>query len=149
MDIYIKSYIPCLYYIGTSVAVPKPMEILMTKYGYEKGEIIMWALIKTIFYLFCFIFYLVPISLMGFGIYSILTNKLELPWEKENKEVYCNYDCGVVPDYDEGFDVPGNNNSNNNPGYHNVDGYYRSDGTYVEPYIRSNPDGNPSNNINQ
>ncbi|MCA1058125.1 hypothetical protein LCL96_04230 [Rossellomorea aquimaris] len=39
--------------------------------------------------------------------------------------------------------------SNNNPGTHQVDGYYRSDGTYVEPYIRSNPDGNPYNNLNQ
>lgn len=33
------------------------------------------------------------------------------------------------------------------PGYHQVDGYYRSDGTYVEPYIRSNPDGVLSNNL--
>jgi hypothetical protein len=39
--------------------------------------------------------------------------------------------------------------SDNGPGYHEVNGYYRSDGTYVEPYIRSNPDGNPYNNINQ
>lgn len=28
----------------------------------------------------------------------------------------------------------------------NVRGYYRKDGTYVQPYIRSNPDGNPYNN---
>jgi hypothetical protein len=27
-----------------------------------------------------------------------------------------------------------------------VDGYYRNDGTYVEPHYRSNPDGNPYNN---
>ena len=27
-----------------------------------------------------------------------------------------------------------------------VDGYYRADGTYVQPYWRSDPDGNPYNN---
>lgn len=27
-----------------------------------------------------------------------------------------------------------------------VRGYYRKDGTYVRPHVRSNPDGNPSNN---
>jgi len=27
-----------------------------------------------------------------------------------------------------------------------VDGYYRSDGTYVQPHYRSSPDGDPSNN---
>jgi hypothetical protein len=27
-----------------------------------------------------------------------------------------------------------------------VRGYYRSDGTYVRPYYRTNPDGNPYNN---
>ena len=27
-----------------------------------------------------------------------------------------------------------------------VNGYYRKDGTYVEPHYRSNPDGNPYNN---
>ena len=27
-----------------------------------------------------------------------------------------------------------------------VSGYYRSDGTYVQPYWRSDPDGNPYNN---
>ena len=29
-----------------------------------------------------------------------------------------------------------------------VRGYYRRDGTYVQPYQRSNPDGNPYNNYN-
>ncbi|MFJ5718149.1 hypothetical protein [Neobacillus sp. NPDC093127] len=38
--------------------------------------------------------------------------------------------------------------NNENPGYHQVKGYYRKDGTYVRPYIRSNPDGNPNNNLN-
>ena len=28
-----------------------------------------------------------------------------------------------------------------------VQGYYRSDGTYVQPYWRSDPDGNPFNNF--
>jgi hypothetical protein len=27
-----------------------------------------------------------------------------------------------------------------------VRGHYRSDGTYVNPYYRSNPDANPNNN---
>lgn len=31
-----------------------------------------------------------------------------------------------------------------NAGY--VNGYYRSDGTYVQPHYRSDPDGNPNNN---
>lgn len=31
--------------------------------------------------------------------------------------------------------------------YVNVNGYFRSSGTYVQPYIRSNPDGNPYNNL--
>ncbi|HVE44212.1 MAG TPA: hypothetical protein VNC84_03645 [Gammaproteobacteria bacterium] len=28
----------------------------------------------------------------------------------------------------------------------NVNGYYKENGTYVEPHQRSNPDGNPYNN---
>ena len=28
-----------------------------------------------------------------------------------------------------------------------VDGYYRSNGTFVSPYLRSAPDGNPFNNF--
>lgn len=27
-----------------------------------------------------------------------------------------------------------------------VNGYYKKDGTYVQPHTRSNPDGNPYNN---
>lgn len=27
-----------------------------------------------------------------------------------------------------------------------VNGYYRSDGTYVQPHYRSDPDGDPNNN---
>ncbi len=30
----------------------------------------------------------------------------------------------------------------------NVEGYYRKDGTYVQPHVRSAPDGNPYNNYN-
>jgi len=30
----------------------------------------------------------------------------------------------------------------------NVRGYYRKDGTYVEPYRRSSPDSSPYNNFN-
>ena len=29
-----------------------------------------------------------------------------------------------------------------------VDGYFRSNGTWVAPHIRSAPDGNPYNNLN-
>ncbi|WP_051591032.1 hypothetical protein [Bacillus sp. UNC438CL73TsuS30] len=42
---------------------------------------------------------------------------------------------------------PGEEPVNGNPGYHSVEGYYRSDGTHVNGYIRSNPDGNPNNNL--
>lgn len=31
-------------------------------------------------------------------------------------------------------------------GTHYVRGYYRSDGTYVQPHMQTNPDGNPYNN---
>jgi hypothetical protein len=30
-----------------------------------------------------------------------------------------------------------------------VNGYYRKDGTYVSPHVRSNPDGNPYNNYSR
>lgn len=33
-----------------------------------------------------------------------------------------------------------------NPNYHNVDGYYRSNGTYVEGYRRTNPNGTINDN---
>ncbi|MGE6401889.1 hypothetical protein [Bacillus cereus] len=46
-------------------------------------------------------------------------------------------------DYDYSPDEPGNSN----PGTHSVNGYYRGDGTYVKPHIRSNPDGDRSNNL--
>lgn len=29
----------------------------------------------------------------------------------------------------------------------NVDGYYRGNGTYVQPHLRTLPDGNPFNNL--
>lgn len=50
------------------------------------------------------------------------------------------YDSGGTPSYT-------TEPSNSSPGYHNVKGYWRG-GTYVDPYIRSNPDGNPNNNLN-
>ena len=31
--------------------------------------------------------------------------------------------------------------------YVSVDGYYRGNGTYVAPHIRTSPDGNPYNNF--
>ena len=33
------------------------------------------------------------------------------------------------------------------PATHRVNGYYRKDGTHVDSYIRSNPDGNADNNL--
>ena len=33
--------------------------------------------------------------------------------------------------------------------YVHVDGYVRSNGTYVAPHIRTYPDGNPWNNLNR
>jgi len=42
-----------------------------------------------------------------------------------------------------------NNKSKKGPGVHWVNGYYRSDGTYVNGYWRTNPDGDPSNNFNR
>ncbi|WP_226619880.1 DUF3892 domain-containing protein [Cytobacillus firmus] len=45
-------------------------------------------------------------------------------------------------------DVEGGPGDYNNPGVHDVEGHYRG-GTYIEPYIRSNPDGDISNNLNQ
>jgi hypothetical protein len=41
----------------------------------------------------------------------------------------------------------GESGGSNGPGTHYVEGYYRSDGTYVSGYKRSNPDGNPYNNL--
>lgn len=38
--------------------------------------------------------------------------------------------------------------TDSNPGYHEVDGYYNSNGTYVEPHLRTNPDGYEGNNFN-
>lgn len=35
-----------------------------------------------------------------------------------------------------------------NPDVHQVDGYYRDNGTYVESYMRSDPDSSTSNNLN-
>ena len=34
----------------------------------------------------------------------------------------------------------------NNDNQVNVQGYYRKDGTYVQPHVRTKPDGNPYNN---
>ncbi|AZJ24018.1 hypothetical protein CT694_31330 (plasmid) [Bacillus wiedmannii bv. thuringiensis] len=50
-------------------------------------------------------------------------------------------------DSNEEDDYPEDNGGKSSPGIHSLDGYYRKDGTYVEPYIRSNPDGDPSNNL--
>ena len=58
-----------------------------------------------------------------------------------NNDYYENYD-NTPSEWGPGVD------SNSNPGYHSVDGYYRSDATYVDSYIRSNPDGDTSNNLN-
>jgi len=47
---------------------------------------------------------------------------------------------------DEPYDV--DNYYADSPGTHWVNGYDRSDGTHVRGYERSNPDGNPYNNLN-
>lgn len=54
-------------------------------------------------------------------------------------------------DYYYFYDAPssGTNSYTTSPGVHYVEGYYRKDGTYVRPHIRSNPDGNPYNNLNR
>ncbi|OAS85222.1 MULTISPECIES: hypothetical protein [Metabacillus] len=44
-------------------------------------------------------------------------------------------------------DVEGGPGDYNNPGIHEVEGHFRG-GSYIEPYIRSNPDGDTSNNLN-
>jgi hypothetical protein len=52
-----------------------------------------------------------------------------------------------VPDTSDLIDAETPSGDNNSfPGYHGVEGHYR-DGQYIEPYIRSNPDGDPSNNL--
>ena len=35
----------------------------------------------------------------------------------------------------------------NAQGYHYTRGYYRGNGTYVQPHWQGNPDGNPYNNL--
>jgi energy-coupling factor transporter transmembrane protein EcfT len=44
---------------------------------------------------------------------------------------------------------PGVDNDIGGPGSHNVNGYFRKDGTYVSPHIRSNPDGSQINNFSK
>lgn len=50
------------------------------------------------------------------------------------------------------YEYPGLDNSksdaDDSPGIHEVDGHYKSNGTYVESYMRSNPDSSTSNNLN-
>lgn len=46
-------------------------------------------------------------------------------------------ECSIYGNYSESDEMY----FDNNPGTHHVDGYYRSDGTYVNGYERTNPDG--------
>lgn len=50
------------------------------------------------------------------------------------------------------YDYPGLDNpeidTDDSPGIHEVNGHYRGNGTYVEPYMRSDPDDSTSNNLN-
>jgi hypothetical protein len=57
--------------------------------------------------------------------------------------------CGPnAPDSSDLIDLETGGSSNSDePGYHDVQGYYRKDGRHVDSYIRSNPDGNPNNNL--
>jgi hypothetical protein len=57
-------------------------------------------------------------------------------------------DCIIMPNGQSNCtDGPEGIENNNAPGLHDVKGHYRG-GTYIEPYIRSNPDGDPTNNLN-
>ena len=62
---------------------------------------------------------------------------------------YCNPQCPVaIPDTSDDIDLNSPSGDNNySPGHHSVNGYFRG-GTYVQPHIRSNPDGNLYNNLN-
>lgn len=68
---------------------------------------------------------------------------------QEEPDSICSYDCPQpIPDTSDLIDLETHTGDNNNsPGTHSVDGHYRG-GTYVEPYMRSNPDGDPNNNLN-
>lgn len=68
---------------------------------------------------------------------------------QQEPERACSYDCPQqIPDTSDDIDFTTPTGDNNHsPGTHNVDGHYRG-GTYVEPYMRSNPDGDTSNNLN-
>ncbi|HFJ9472404.1 hypothetical protein [Bacillus cereus group sp. MYBKT111-2] len=79
--------------------------------------------------------------LAGFGIYKWFTYY-------DDKNDYTCTTCEEYKRYEEDQVPEHPNDRNNNPGVHSVKGYYRSDGTYVEGYMRSNPDGIKSNNLN-
>lgn len=90
------------------------------------------------------------VAMMGslmVGIYFVGENVVAY-FQKE-PETACNYDCfDQIPDTSDDIDFTTPTGDNNHsPGTHSVEGHYRN-GSYVEPYIRSNPDGILTNNIN-
>lgn len=114
-----------------------------------------WAVIAVVLYhlpkkthgfllLLC---YFSMASLVYAGIFILGGNVID--YFNQEPDKVCSYDCPQpIPDTSDLNDlVTPTGDNNHSPGTHNVDGHYRG-GTYVEPYIRSNPDGDPSNNIN-
>lgn len=85
---------------------------------------------------------------LGFivGIGSVVYMFVEAQIQLNEPQPYC--PACEQEQMEDSRDYPDEPSGDSSPGYHSVDGYYRSDGTYVQPYIRSNPDGNSSNNIN-
>ncbi|WP_462410417.1 hypothetical protein [Neobacillus sp. Marseille-QA0830] len=95
-----------------------------------------------------FVFWGVVIT---YGVRAFI-HTVEESQKEKHPPCYYTYNCSEPAPRDDGYydaSVPSgdNNNYGDSPGYHHVDGYYRSDGTHVNGYIRSNPDGNPNNNL--
>lgn len=95
-------------------------------------------------------------SILGILVVCIFLGTVVIPFIKhqyfnEKKQMNCTTDSDCARKYgDDSYeedDYPEDNGGKSGPGIHSVDGYYRKDGTYVEPHIRSNPDGDPSNNL--
>lgn len=81
------------------------------------------------------------------GMFFVSVNVVDYFNEVPEKE--CNFDCPQpLPDTSDLIvSVTPTGDNNYSPGYHGVSGHYRG-GQYIQPYIRSNPDGNPYNNLN-
>lgn len=82
------------------------------------------------------------------GVYFVGANVVAYFQEEPDK--VCSYDCDQpIPDTSDLIDsVTPTGDNNHSPGTHNVEGHFRG-GTYIAPYTRSNPDGDPTNNLNE